>query len=202
LLASFATGGLPPAPSITVSAHVEACGECRKRVCAFEEAEGRFLLASEPAPLAPDALGRLLAQIDLDPAAERRPRVNAQLADIRIPEAAARTGFGPRRWLRPGLWVAPIRGTPLDGWQTFLLRVPARTTIPTHGHSGGELVAVLAGAFQDGRTYAAGDFAEDVRGSDHHPKVASDGPCACLISLQGRVQWRGWAKLIGPVLGI
>lgn len=32
--------------------------------------------------------------------------------------------------------------------------------------------------------------------------VTGDGPCVCLVAIQGRVEWRGWARLITPVLGI
>ncbi|MFI4965740.1 MAG: ChrR family anti-sigma-E factor [Caulobacterales bacterium] len=202
VLAGFATGDLPLPPAVTVSAHLESCAQCRARVAAFEEAEGGLLEAMPPAPLAPGALDRAMARLDLGPAADEPPAPDVRWAQMAIPRAAARAGFGRRRWLAPGLWAAQVKAAPTGRWRTFLLRAPARTRIPTHGHSGGEMIAVLQGAFHDGRTYSAGDFAQNAAGTEHDLTVSSEGPCVCLIAVQGAVRWRGWARVITPLLGI
>lgn len=61
------------------------------------------------------------------------------------------------------------------------------------------MIAVLGGAYADGRTIKAGDFASCRAGRHHGLRVSTDGPCACLIAVQGKVHWRGWARLITPV---
>ena len=150
----------------------------------------------------PGALRRALAwlngpMLDDDPQSEID-----RLADVTLPRSVARAGLGRRRWLAPGLWAAPVRTPRTDDWRTFLLRVPANMTVPTHGHRGGELIAVWDGAFQNGGLHVAGDFAENIADSNHQLRVTPAGRCVCVISVQGRIQWRGWAKMITPVLGI
>ena len=203
LLADYATGRIPTAPGLIVSAHLEACSACRDHVSAAEEAEGAALEASEPAPLRDDALIRALAAID---DSHRRPAladtVAAKLGDVRVPAAAARLGLKRRRFLAPGLWAASVKVDDADGWRAFLLRVPAGMKVPPHRHRGSELIAVLAGAFKDGHLYRAGDFAANLADGDHDLQATDDGPCACLIAIQGRVQWRGWARMITPLVGI
>jgi putative transcriptional regulator len=124
------------------------------------------------------------------------------VGDVKLPFAAARAGVGLRRWLAPGLWAAPVQAAVHDDWRSFVLRAPARTVIPTHGHHGGELIAVLSGSFLDESLYGAGDFAESVANSEHALRVSADGPCACLIAVQGRIKWHGWSRMIRPLLGI
>lgn len=160
------------------------------------------MLAALPSTeLEPDALERIMARLN-GPGSDAPVISKTTVGDVDIPFAAARAGLGPRRWLAPGLWAAPVNAAVHDGWRTFLLRAPARSVIPTHGHRGGELVAVLSGSFMDGELYSAGDFAESVAHSEHKLRVSADGPCACLIAMQGRVQWHGWSRMIRPLLGI
>jgi putative transcriptional regulator len=190
------------APAITVSAHLDSCADCRAHVMRFEEAEGVLMETTPPLAMSDDALPNLLRLIEQGDWSSE-PAIGAEeLADIRLPSAIVRAGLGPRRWLAPGFWAAPVRASSTDDWRTYVLRIPAGAVIPTHGHHGGELVAVLTGAFHDGRRYEAGDFAENVAGSDHHLRIDGAGPCACVISIQGRLQWRGWSRMIRPLLGI
>ncbi len=203
LLERYASGELPPAPSITLAAHLESCAECEAHVRGLEEAHGDLLTSLPPASLGADALERLMARIDAGEGEEPTGRVTrAELDDVRLPNAVIEAGLGPRRWLAFGLWAAPVISPRRDDWRTFLLRAPAKTHIPSHGHPRGELMNVLFGVLHDGETLAAGDFAENRAGSEHALRVGDDGPCACLISLQGRPQWRGLSRLITPILGI
>ncbi len=202
-LLNFATGHLPMAPAITVSAHVDGCESCRARISAFEHAEGRRMELSAPAPMSHDALECLLARAADDPAAQSAtaPPSSEFLGDVRLPRAAANTGFRRRRWLTAGLWAARMNGPRDAEWRTFLLRAPAGTRIPNHEHHGAELIAVLSGSLRDSGTFGAGDFVENDF-HVHEMVVSQHGPCACLISTQGPIKWRGWNRLIGVALGV
>ena len=154
------------------------------------------------------ALEDLLARIDEEPSPPTSARVHAHwarrefLGDVRIPRAVAEAGLGSRRWLAPGIWVASVRGLSDAPWRTLLLRAGRGARIPSHGHSGEELIAVLQGSFRDGELYAAGDFAENDAGVHHRLTVSRDGSCACLISTRGPIRWRGWSRIVGVMLGI
>jgi putative transcriptional regulator len=204
LIAAFAARDLPVAAGVTVAAHLEACPTCRLRVRLVEEAAGEGLGEQTAAPLAAGALEDVLQRLDLaapDPPLSRSEPATT-IADVRIPSAAGRVGLGSRRWLAPGLWTARVRAPATDRWRAFLLRAPAGTRIPMHQHGGAELITVISGAFDQGRRYAAGDFAENDGQERHELTVTSDGPCACLVSTQGRLIWSGWSKMVGTVLDI
>lgn len=203
LLADYATGDMVAAVGLVLSAHLEACADCRRQVSALENAEGDRLEGAPPAPLAAEALERALAAIEADPSQPQElARPVTVVGDVQLPFAAARVGFKARRFLGQGLWAARARLSGKDGWRAFLLHIPAGTTVPTHGHSGEELVAVLSGAFIDGRTYTAGDFAQNVSGDVHALRATDGAPCVCLIAIHGRLQWRGWARMIRPIIGM
>jgi putative transcriptional regulator len=202
LLADFAAGRLTLAPEILVSAHLETCPACQRRVSQFEEAEGQILESSQPEPMLETGLDTVLSRLDEQPVPSPSLAARGKLADIQLPAAVSRAGVGQRRWLAPGLWAAPLRGSPMEGWRTFVLRAPAKTIIPTHNHGGPELIVVLKGAFQTDRIYATGDFIECAAKDIHQLEVTPEGPCACLIATQGIVHWRGLARLITPLLGL
>lgn len=202
LLYQYATGRMPLAPAITVSAHLETCSACRGAVRGVEQTEGRRLEGSQPALMEPAAFADAMGGIDAYEASAPQDTATSYVAGITLPLATGRAGLGPRRWLAPGLWAAPVIASRADGWRAFLLRAPASTCIPDHRHKGVELIAVLAGAFLDGKRLDAGDFMETSADANHGLKVTAEGQCVCLIAIQGPVQWRGWARLITPLLGI
>jgi predicted ChrR family anti-sigma factor len=157
----------------------------------------------QPATMKPEAFAQAMGDIDTQVAGLAGGICEPEtVGDVPLPLATGRAGLGPRRWAAPGLWAAPIKTLPTDGWRGFLLRAPANTAIPHHGHVGAELIAVLMGAFEDDRRVVAGDFVETCAGVRHSLRVTKDGPCACLIAWRGPVLWRGWSRLLTPLLGI
>ncbi len=204
LLTLYATGELPSPPAITVSAHLESCQACRGQVLHIEDREGRGIETSAPARMSNAALEGVLARIEevASPSPSPPPARREFLGDVRIPQSVAAAGLGSRRWLAPGIWAAPVKGSSGAPWRTILLRAAKGVRIPSHGHRGEELIAVLQGSFHDRGVYVAGDFAENDAGVDHRLTVSPQGPCACLISTQGPIEWRGWSRVVGAVLGI
>ncbi|CAN5443758.1 ChrR family anti-sigma-E factor [soil metagenome] len=204
LLADYATGVLATGPSLTVESHLEGCAECRSEIARVEATEGQLLNALPPTQMAPDALDRVFARIDgstpwVEPTAREQI---AGLEDVPLPRSVAAFDLRPRRWLSPGFWVAHVDIPPEDDWRTFIIRAPAKSRIPAHSHPSHEYISVLTGAFIDGEHFDVGDFGENLAGSSHTLKVGGEAPCACLIAIRGNVEWHGWAKIIGPALGI
>jgi len=73
-----------------------------------------------------------------------------------------------------------------------LLRIPAGTAMPDHGHRGTELTLVLQGAFMDEHDrFGAGDV--EVANEDmHHTPVAEAGmDCICLAASDAPLRFNG-----------
>ena len=73
-----------------------------------------------------------------------------------------------------------------------LLRIPAGTAVPDHGHHGTELTLVLQGAFTDEEDrFGAGDV--EVANEDlHHTPVADEGmDCICLAATDAPLRFNG-----------
>ena len=203
VLAGYASGALADGPSLAVSAHLDRCPACRGRVTLFEQVGGALLADNDEVQMAGDALALALARIERPEPAVRASTPVAGPQGVQLPSALARRGIGSRRWVGPGIWVAPVRSNKPDGWRTYLLRVPRGVAIPHHGHHGPEFTAVLQGAFTDeGSVYGPGDFAESGEGLEHHPTVQGEQPCICLISGHGGVRATGILRLIQPLIGV
>jgi putative transcriptional regulator len=202
LLAAFTSGLLPASADLCLRVHVEGCATCRGAVGALERAEEVLVDELEGVPLAADALDRVLARLDETPVEPAPSRKARRLGDVTLPPALSAYELAPRRLLRPGLWVAHLRMPAPDDWRTYILRAAPGQGLPSHGHSGPELVCVLMGAFRDGREYRAGDFATASRLKRHRLTVTADGPCACLIATRGPLVLRGEARRAGETLAI
>ncbi len=152
----------------------------------------------------PDALALVLARIER-PAPPPRASTPVRMGPeaLHLPRALARRGVGPRRFVAPGVWIAPVPSRHADGWRTYLLRAPAGVAVPHHDHHGPEFTVLLRGAYVDDTVrYGEGDFTESGPGQDHSPQAEPDGPCICLISGQGGIKASGWVRLVKPLLGV
>lgn len=195
---------MPLAPALTVSAHLEHCAECRHSVDLFEEIGGLVLNAlADAAEDEPGALGRAVLALAAKPAEVLDTILPVECGRQKMPLSLSAMGLGRRRHLAPDLWVARANSPKVDGWRTLVLSLPAGTRIPVHCHSGGEFVYVISGSYTDGSTTrSAGDFAQADGAIEHQLTVGSSGPCVCMISTQAPLQWKGWATLLRPLLGL
>lgn len=200
LLSAYASGWIPAAADLCIRVHLETCADCRAAVNQLEAAEADFVDALPDAPMAPETLAALIAKLKATLVEASQAPIRRRIGDVELPQALSRADILPRRWLRPGLWVAPIRFQSRNDWRAYLLRAPPGQRLPSHGHSGPELTCVLMGAFQDGRTRREGDFVESARLSRHRLAVTRERPCACLVATKGPLIWRGLARLLNPIL--
>jgi putative transcriptional regulator len=209
LLLRHAAGRLPPVQALVVSTHLPFCAQCRGAVrlgCDI----GGALLAEMPADdMAPDALSRTLARLDvtagsLDTTSGGQAGVElASGVPLPLPlQGMARMGW---RWLAPGISrIALTIPGAARGERGYLLRVAPGTRLPEHGHSGWEATCVLSGSFTDSTgEYGPGDVAEMDAAGMHQPVSGLEEGCICLIVCQGNLRLRGvLARLMQPFVGV
>lgn len=202
LLVDYAADGLRPERALVVVTHLRACQACRGEVALAEAVGGALLASLPPAPMAPDALERALAQIER-PAPEPPTTAAAPPSWIEIPRDVVEAVRHRRRWAAPGVWVAPVVGGS-RGPRSYLLRVGAGMSVPRHTHRGSEMVCVLKGAFVDrGETYGPGDFVESDEDVDHRPQATGEDECVCLVAVDASLVARDWVgRLFQPLVRI
>lgn len=184
LLIDYASGAMDPARALVIASHVHACQHCREQVALAEAAGGALIETLAPADLSETALDRAMAALDAPSPARADPPPTVAAPDDWIdtpPEVAA--ALRRKRWVAPGVWVAPVmdrtEGAPLS----YLLRVGAGMRMPDHTHRGSELTLILKGAFMDGDIrYGPGDLAEVDETVEHSPHITADGECVCLVA--------------------
>ena len=202
LLSDHAAGALEPARDLIVSTHLASCPVCAAEVALMEAVGGALLAEVPPTPLRSDAKALMLGRIE-------RPAPTPALAGvafddwIRVPPAVLDAARNRRRWVAPGVWVAPITGD-RRGLRAYLLRIAPGMSVPKHTHRGSEMVCVLKGAFADGDDiHRAGDFAESPVELVHRPQATLESECVCLIAVEGALMPRDWVgRLFQPIVGI
>jgi putative transcriptional regulator len=180
-LAEYAAGQMRAGFDLVVAAHLHGCAQCRAEVAQLETIGGGLLETIAPAQLGDNSLAAMLARLD-------EPAPSESGAPARTLDQLLTTAR--RRWIAPGTWIAMIDTPhdPLD--RVFMLGVGAGRATAPHNHKGAEITQVLMGSLtDDGVIYRAGDLVErQEEGPVHHPQVAGDKPCICLLAAQGRLR--------------
>jgi putative transcriptional regulator len=192
-LISCAAGTLPAAHARVVRVHASLCPACAAGLRAAEAAGGALLEALDPVALAPDALVRTLARLDLAPPEPEPPGFDL---------AALMAG----RWRRVAPGIAMIALLPRDATDSRLdlIRVAPGRSLLAHGHGGAETTCVLRGAFaDDAGSYGPGDCVETDPELTHQPRALPGEDCVCLIAVTHHLRPRSWlGRLVRPLLGM
>lgn len=192
LLMGYAAGSLPEAFNLVVATHISMCDTCRAALAEFEAVGGEVMLDADPVDMAEDALTAAMARIMAAPRSE-------------LPKAIPARGVFPAplrdyvsgdldhvKWRKIGGGVSQMVLETDGGASVRLLRIPAGTAVPDHGHRGTELTLVLQGAFVDETDrFAAGDI--EVANEDlNHTPVAEQGvDCICLAATDAPLRFKG-----------
>jgi putative transcriptional regulator len=199
LLMGYAAGTLPEAFSLVVATHVSLCDECRAALAAFDAVGGETMLAAAPVVMADSALAATLAKIAMGDAVTEVPH---RTGPYPAPMAAYMTH--PPKWRKIGGGVKQIVLHTGARATVRLLKIPAGSAVPDHGHKGTELTLVLQGAFADQTDrFGVGDLEianEDMR----HTPIAESGPdCICLAATDAPLAFHGLLpRIAGRIMGI
>ena len=205
LLIGYAAGTLPEAFNLVVATHITMCDSCRAALAEYEAVGGEVMLDSDPVEIAEDALAATLALIENGSFAEAPAPVRSKNSLFPGPLQDYVSGdIDSLKWRKVGGGVSQLVLNTSDDASVRLLRIPAGTSVPDHGHKGTELTLVLQGAFMDDdERFAEGDV--EVANEDlHHTPVAAEGmDCICLAATDAPLRFNGFVpRLAQRFIGI
>lgn len=193
LLMGYSAGTLPEAFNLVVATHISLCDECRARLGSFDAVGGEIVATADSVEMAEDSLRNVMAKIKSEPAQDLPVKTTRTAGIFPSPLQEYVAGdLDTVRWRKIGGGVSQaILQTSKDA-TVRLLKIPAGTAVPDHGHRGTELTLVLQGAFVDETDrFGAGDV--EVANEDlHHTPVAEDGlDCICLSATDAPLRFNG-----------
>jgi putative transcriptional regulator len=159
-----------------------------------------FLAEEEPAPLAADALDRVLGRIDQAETLDRQAKaagregLGAEIAALPSPvrEAALQAMAERHRWTFAGLGIQRLVLFTDQGEHAELLRIEPGHGVADHDHEDEELTLVLTGAYHDGHAaYGPGDVSVARPGFVHTPKAEPGEVCYALLAYRGAPKFKG-----------
>lgn len=193
LLMGYAAGTLPEAFNLVVATHISMCDECRAALAEYDAIGGEVMLDADPIALAEDSLLATMALIEKGPALDAPARKPMQSGIFPAPLAEYVQGdVADLKWRKMGGGVSQMILPTTKDASVRLLRIPAGTAVPDHGHRGTELTLVLQGAFRDEQDrFGAGDV--EVANEDlHHTPIAEEGmDCICLAASDAPLKFNG-----------
>jgi putative transcriptional regulator len=193
LLMGYAAGTLPEAFNLVVATHISMCDTCRAALAEFDAVGGEVMLDAAPVDIAEDALTATLAMIDSGKSAITA--APGRKADSVFPgplQDYVSGNIDDLKWRKVGGGVSQMVLKTSKDASVRLLRIPAGTAVPDHGHRGTELTLVLQGAFTDEEDrFGTGDV-EVANEELHHTPVAEDGiDCICLAATDAPLLFNG-----------
>lgn len=184
LLMGYSAGTLPEAFNLVVATHISMCDDCRAALAAYDAVGGEVMLDADPVAMAEDALAATMALIESRPAESAAPARRKRTGIFPAPLAEYVNGdLDAVKWRRVGGGVSQMILKTSDSASVRLLRIPAGTAVPDHGHRGMELTLVLQGAFVDETDrFATGDVEVANEDLNHTPVAEAGMDCICLAA--------------------
>jgi len=208
MLLAYAAGSAPEAWSLIVATHLSLCSECRAVVDNAERVGGELLDNLVPETLGDDAFDLLMQTIDDQAGKEDVPTQPSIQVPSVLPEPLRSYVGGDLhalKWRRLGKGAFHIPIETKDGEaQARLLKVPAGSPVPMHGHNGDELTLVLTGSFATHQgEFLRGDIEAADDDVEHMPVAGPDEDCICLAVTDAPLKFKSLgARLVQPFIGI
>ena len=207
-LAEYSAGSLEFAHSICVSAHLDYCADCRRKVAQFNTLGAEMLINQKQATTVNLTFDQLMAAIQAAPEIqyirdEQNDRENAWASEL--PKVVQRLlpKQGKLKWkvASPSLREAKLE-TGQNKSEVSLYKIRRGGNVAEHNHKGREVTLVLEGAFSDSvGTYNVGDYVVREAGEIHRPIATQDRDCLCLSVLDAPLKLTGMmGALVNPFL--
>lgn len=205
LLLGYSAGTLPEAFNLVVATHISMCDTCRAAAGSYDAVGGEVMLEGAPEEMAENALSATMARIMRADPVDRTPPVRVANAVFPAPLRDYVNGdLGDVKWRKVGGGVSQMVLKTSDDASVRLLRIPAGTAVPDHGHRGLELTLVLQGAFVDETDrFAAGDIEVANEDLNHTPVAEAGADCICLAATDAPLRFNGFMpRLAQRFIGI
>jgi len=211
-LTEYAAGSLDTAASLTVSAHMHFCHQCRKHLQDLQLIGGtildRNILVADVDSSVLDSLMQRLDDMENQPEPPPKQTTHGSNSDsglAGLPPVITKL-IGTRNQLKWKKLTKSLQIAQLATGQTeaevSLHKIAAGGKVLEHDHRGQEYTLVLKGSFSDENgIYQPGDFLLKQPGDVHRPYAAANRDCICLTVVEAPVRFTGfWGKLLNPFL--
>lgn len=187
----YSAGTLPEAFNLLIATHISMCDDCRAALAEYDAVGGEVLMGTGMAEMDEDSYEATLKLIMSGPAQVPSP-VPANDGIFPSPlKDYVKGDLDAVKWRKIGGGVSQMVLKTSKDATVRLLKIPAGTAVPDHGHRGTELTLVLQGAFRDEvDRFAAGDV--EVANEDMiHTPVAEPGmDCICLAATDAPLRFQ------------
>lgn len=206
LLMSYEAGSLAEGWGLAIATHLASCPSCRERARQAATLGGALLETIALAPMREGALGAALQRLEtVSPDTAKQP-APAVVSNVPAPlRDYIGSDLDALAWRKLGTKAHQYLIETQDGETSVrLLRIPAGSPVPEHGHRGLELTVVLRGTLVDDEDrFEVGDIEEAYDGVEHQPRAGAGEECICLAVTDAPLRFKSpLLRLIQPLLKI
>ena len=205
LLVSYSAGSLPLSQALCISAHLEHCHDCGRKLGRLNRVGSELMGQLSPAPGSDDLKQRLLERLDSLPS-EAPADAPAETANPAIPRCLrqfVRSDYKDLPWRPVSTHIQSVElCRDSNGAKVELLKIKPGGSAVTHTHLGDEYTVILEGSFSDDDgLYGRGDFLLREKDEEHRPVATQDRECICLAVTEGPIQFTGlFSRLLNPII--
>lgn len=204
LLAAYSAGSLPLSQALCISAHIEHCGDCGRKLQRLNRVGSELMQQLQPEPASSALKDKLFAQLDTL-SAEAAVAAPARTASS-IPRCLHQFipgDYNELPWRRVSGAIHSVElCRDFNGAKVELLKIKPGGAAHTHTHLGDEYTVILEGSFSDeSGCYGTGDFLLRDQSDRHTPVATRDRECICLAVTEGPIQFTGFlSRMLNPIL--
>jgi len=204
LLATYSAGSLPLSQALCISAHIEHCSDCTRKLQRLNRVGSELMQQLQPVAASAAVKDRLFEQLD----SLSEDNINTSNIDSTSPvprclQQFVSNGYANLPWRRVSGAIHSVElCRDSNGAKVELLKIRPGGSANTHTHLGDEYTVVLEGSFSDETgLYGKGDFMQRDEHDKHTPVATLDHECICLAVTEGPIQFTGvFSRLLNPFL--